>query len=862
LKKILIGYIDNSVASGITKYLLNLLSKYDKEKTQIDLLYKGKDEEFEKRIKELGYNIHCINSLKRPLKQLIETINICKKNKYDVAYFNVSESYNCIGILAAKLCRVKKIIIHSHSSSAFGKNPVIRMHKRILNKVCKPLIYYCANTYYACSSNAAKWLFPHRIFKTQNYEIIYNTIDFEKFKFDQDVRNSVRKELDIENKFVLGFVGRFSREKNTLFLLDILKKLQMHKDAVLLTVGDGKEYCKFVNYAEKLGIKDRIISVGKSDTVEKYYQAMDALLLPSFFEGLPVVALEAQVSGVPCFISDRVDSQIVISNNTKLISIKNCEKWVEEIDKCNTRENILNENSNNYNLKVSKQHEKIIFEEPKQNEKAPLLLFYILVIHYLLNITSYFNGLNITIFASGLLIIPYIFHYVRNFKNVVREKINIIFLIWIADFIITNVFNKNYDMVSFIKETVWLLLMLIVVFGYKKNTDKKILKYDIEHIAIFFISMISIINLINLALLVFNVGTVVKTFFGEATILGMTKWNRFFGVYYDPNYAAITSVVGIILAYYFAIKSENPAKRLVFILSMIVQTIFVVFSQSRTGYISLGLGLGLTIILSFITTKQYIKLYRIKIVLTNITYIVISAIVIFAINKYCIITNQPRIQNSNVTNTIIANEVVENNNIKSSNNTTNGINNGNNEKTIIENDKNEEREKSGENQEISIFRRNDSPDISNRRFDIWKSGFDIFKTSPIFGVGIDNASQYAKENLPDTYIVNNGFKMFTRFHNVIVDTAVSQGAIGLIILAIMLIITIKHFIVYRREMFGSENAFLICTLLSGTLGIGVSALFLSEIFYVNNSCTFLFWLLIGYGYYLVQDKQGGRQKGE
>ena len=194
-----------------------------------------------------------------------------------------------------------KTIIHSHSTSngtgfsSFGK--------RILQY---PLRYQ-ADYLFACSKEAGEWLFGEKVIKKDNFKIIFNGIDCDRFRFDEECRRQIRKEYGIENNFVIGHVGRHTPAKNPIFLLEIFAEVyKKNPTARLLQIGQGEMTEQLKEKCRDLGIEKTVIFAGIQNNVEKYYSAMDVFLFPSTWEGLGIVAVEAQTSGLHCLVSKPV----------------------------------------------------------------------------------------------------------------------------------------------------------------------------------------------------------------------------------------------------------------------------------------------------------------------------------------------------------------------------------------------------------------------------------------------------------------------------------------------------------------------------------------------------------------------------
>ena len=363
MKKILIGYITHGLGSGINKYIDLFANSIKQEDLQIDFLTRDNNQDIHDYVKSNGFNnLYVISRNRRPIKQLHEMIKIIKENQYDIAYFNISEAFNCIGIIAAKMCGVKKIVIHSHSSGTEDCNFLKRNLKTFVNFLFKPIITLCGNEFLACSKNAAQWIYTKSIIKHEDYKIVYNSVDYDKFKANPEARKKIRNQLKLEDKFVIGHVGRFSYAKNHLFLLDILKKVFDEKsNAVAILIGEGELEEKIKAYANKLNIIDKIIFLNSVPNVNDYLQSFDIFLLPSKFEGLPIVGIEGQFANLPCLFSDKISSDVIIGENSKLLPIENAKLWADEILSCNTRNNkLIEDKAEKYKKEKMKEYAKFI----------------------------------------------------------------------------------------------------------------------------------------------------------------------------------------------------------------------------------------------------------------------------------------------------------------------------------------------------------------------------------------------------------------------------------------------------------------------------------------------------------------------
>ena len=203
-----------------------------------------------------------------------------------------------------------------------------------LHNMAKSLLAENATDYWACSRLAAEFMFPRDV--VERYEFIPNGIDIEKFRFNDEVRKKVRKDLGIEGKLVVGNVGRLCYQKNQENLIEVFAKLQSERpESVLLLVGEGEMKAELQQQVEKLGIADKVLFYGVTDKVEQLLWAMDIFVFPSRFEGLGIVAVEAQAAGLPVICSDGVPNEAVVSDLVEKVDLRSgVDSWVESILHC------------------------------------------------------------------------------------------------------------------------------------------------------------------------------------------------------------------------------------------------------------------------------------------------------------------------------------------------------------------------------------------------------------------------------------------------------------------------------------------------------------------------------------------------
>lgn len=261
-----------------------------------------------------------------------------ERNHYDVIHIHSPRAYVLLSsAIMARLAGIRKIIMHSHSSSIDGNLSRSAQSRRtfriILHYLAKPLLPLIGDYFCACSDKAADWMFCGRARKEAR--IIDNAFSIKSFQFDETQRRQMRKAKNLDDSIVVGHVGRFTYQKNHQFILAIAeasKKRKLNLRFELIGYGDSIDVIK--KEAQEKGLNN-IDFVGKSDEVCLWMQAFDVFILPSRFEGLPVVGIEAQFAGLPCIFSDQIDQKVKISDAVVFLPIRktNVNQWCDNIIK-------------------------------------------------------------------------------------------------------------------------------------------------------------------------------------------------------------------------------------------------------------------------------------------------------------------------------------------------------------------------------------------------------------------------------------------------------------------------------------------------------------------------------------------------
>ncbi|GBD82279.1 hypothetical protein TEHD86_1001 [Tetragenococcus halophilus subsp. halophilus] len=339
MEKLKVLYLVNSLGkgSGVMSFVMNTYRNIDRKNIQIDFIVNKKtDVNYEKELKELGANIYYIlapqkisvGGIKKYFKKVWNFFEL-HKNEYEVIHSHVP-TFNFWYFPIAKKFGIEKRIVHSHSSNSSS-----RLISRIRNFFLLTTVKQTANYFIACSKEAAVYLFGKKLVYKNKVTIINNGIDIERFSYNEGTRHSLRKELGLEGKFVLGHVGRFSDEKNHKFLIETFFRItQIYPRSILLLIGEGSLKPNIENKITELKLTENVIFLGLRDDVNQVMQAMDSFVLPSLFEGLGIVAIEAQAAGLPCYVSKGVPKEVDITDLITYISLnKSPEHWAQEIVK-------------------------------------------------------------------------------------------------------------------------------------------------------------------------------------------------------------------------------------------------------------------------------------------------------------------------------------------------------------------------------------------------------------------------------------------------------------------------------------------------------------------------------------------------
>lgn len=316
MKKVLLVATTRLGVDGLTEILLRVARIAAREYSVGFALGEGCSTAIRPKLEEVGQVYELPSRKKRLLCYMAALAVLVKKNSYNIVHIHGNSATMAFDLLAAYVGGASVRITHCHNCAhqpAFKQATLGRLLNRL---VTDPV---------ACSRAAGEMLY------TRPFRVLVNGIDCERFSFDPAIREQMRQKLGLKGCFVIGHIGRFSQQKNHTRLLHIFKAiLQRKPQARLLLCGEGENFEQSRQEAMALGIAEKVLFCGNVKRPEDYLQAMDVFVLPSLFEGLPIVGVEAQASGLPCIFAETITKEVGILPQTKFLSLEQSnEQWAE-----------------------------------------------------------------------------------------------------------------------------------------------------------------------------------------------------------------------------------------------------------------------------------------------------------------------------------------------------------------------------------------------------------------------------------------------------------------------------------------------------------------------------------------------------
>ena len=320
---------------GNVIFVMNFFRHIDKEKFQVDfVIYDDSKMDYYEEVKNAGSRVFVIkkkynNKVLQLLSQMRQVGKLLKKNEYDVIH---AHSCSFIGIfrgsVPAYFNRKIKVISHGHNPGA-PKNTKL---DDFIRSISKAFLSKISDMGFACSDEAGASKFTVKYMKTPKYQVINNAIETEKFAYNPEVREQIRNEYGLSDKFVIGSIGRLESQKNYLYMIDVLEEyVKINENACLFLAGEGSQRDAIIAKAKEKGVEAHLVMAGKVSNPEKYYQAMDVFVLPSVFEGFGFVNIEAQVSGLGCVVSTAVPEEVDISGRVAFVDF-DTDKWCKALE--------------------------------------------------------------------------------------------------------------------------------------------------------------------------------------------------------------------------------------------------------------------------------------------------------------------------------------------------------------------------------------------------------------------------------------------------------------------------------------------------------------------------------------------------
>ena len=309
----------------------NLVMEYyrhiDRSKIQFDFICDSDSQAIPtEEIESLGGRVYLIPPYQDIFANMKELKRICKENNYPIMHA-YNSTMNLFSMRVAKQVGIPVRI--SESLSMAHKED----QKTKIKKILRPFSKWYVTHFLACGEDCGRWQFGDKLFDSGKVEVFKTAINTEFNAFDSEVRSKTRKEHQWEDKIVIGHIGRFTAQKNSVRLIEIYAAIaKAEPKAILCLIGDGELKDEMMHKIRELGIEDKVDYLGRREDIQQFYNAMDCFVLPSLYEGLPVVGLEAESCGLPMFFSTEVTPEANACELGHFIDLSvSDEEWAEQI---------------------------------------------------------------------------------------------------------------------------------------------------------------------------------------------------------------------------------------------------------------------------------------------------------------------------------------------------------------------------------------------------------------------------------------------------------------------------------------------------------------------------------------------------
>lgn len=439
--------------------------------------------------------------------------------------------------------------------------------------------------------------------------------------------------------------------------------------------------------------------------------------------------------------------------------------------------------------------------------------------------------------ALGCLII---LERIINFKHYLNTRGIVLLVIFALSYAASSIWTIRYGWYENVRYLVFMVFQFGILYATDIEDDEKSISKRLLISFNYYLIGTAVLSLLSFIFMFANYSAI---FYPEAGAEGPIYYigfmnGRLFGAYWDPNIAATMAAVAVVISVYFIIKTKNIPLRIIYILSVILQVLYIAFSDSRTGQLSLMAG---TLIFAIPLAIKH-KFFANKILQSLVATVVVIMSVTLAYFA-------PKLAREGY-NTVLHME------------TQSGILSPNNSMQNSEHNKDEANKDDTASIPDDVFDRgyDMSEDISNRRFDIWKSAVEIFKTSPVLGVSRANILPYVDDNLPDSYLVTNDHMRFDSMHNMYFEILASQGAVGFVTFFAFIVCIIVGIIKYFKYLWKHESFMMLVLILSVMASVCMSTLVMAEIVYVISPISTVFWIALGSLAHCISKKKAENKK--